>query len=143
MRTAGAIRREGLPGDRALYSRVGPGRTGAAGKVPVRALLCLLTLAAVVAPLSAPRPALAQGDWDVKRDPFDRQVVARYKRILAQNPGDKDALAKLRGLYKRHRSVRLLISEYEKALAGKPGDATTLILLGHLYLGEGKQAEAL
>ena len=109
----------------------------------MRALLCLLTLAAVVAPLSAPRPALAQGDWDVKRDPFDKQVVARYKRILAQNPGDKDALAKLRGLYKRHRSVRLLISEYEKALAGKPDDATTLILLGHLYLGEGKQAEAL
>ncbi|HWM86806.1 MAG TPA: HEAT repeat domain-containing protein [Kofleriaceae bacterium] len=108
----------------------------------MRALLCLLTLAAVAAPLPASRPALAQ-DWDVKRDPFDRQVVARYKRILAKSPNDKDALAKLRGLYKRHRSVRLLISEYEKALASKPNDFSTLVLLGHLQLGEGKQAEAL
>jgi tetratricopeptide (TPR) repeat protein/HEAT repeat protein len=132
--------REGLAGFRALYFRVGLGRAGAVGKVTVRALLCLLTLAATLAPL--PRPAVAQ-DWDVKRDPFDRKVAARYKRILAQNPGDKDALAKLRGMYKRYRSVKQLIGEYEKELAAKPKDFTTLVLLGHLQLGEGKQAEAL
>ncbi|HKE15331.1 MAG TPA: HEAT repeat domain-containing protein [Kofleriaceae bacterium] len=109
----------------------------------MRALVCLLTLAATLTSLPAPRSALAQGDWDVKRDPFDRQVVARYKRILAQNPGDKDALGKLRGMYKRYRSVGLLISEYEKALAAKPGDFAILVVLGHLELGEGKQAEAL
>ncbi|HYU15367.1 MAG TPA: tetratricopeptide repeat protein, partial [Candidatus Acidoferrum sp.] len=108
----------------------------------MRVLPCVLILAATLAPLSPPHPALAQ-DWDVKRDPFDRQVVARYKGILAQNPGDKDALAKLRALYKRHRSIAQLVSEYEKELAAKPDDVSILLVLGHIQLGEGKQQEAL
>ena len=106
------------------------------------AVLCLLALAAG-APALAPRAARAQDDWSVKRNPFDRQVVARYKRILAKNPGDKDALNKLRGLYKRYRSVALLVSEYEKQLAKNPRDFSTLVVLGHLALDEGQRDKAL
>jgi tetratricopeptide (TPR) repeat protein len=92
--------------------------------------------------VATPRLAAAQ-DWDVKRDPFDRQVVARYKRILAQSPGDRDALSKLRGLYKKHRSVGQLIGEYQKAVAARPNDFAALMVLGHLQLGESRQDEAL
>ena len=108
---------------------------------PARLLAAALVAAAVLG--AAAGPARAQDDWDVKRDPFDRQIIARYKRILAKSPGDRDALNKLRGLYKKHRTVGLLVSEYEKELAKKPGDFALLVVLGHLELGEGKKAEAL
>src|SRR5688572_27087199 len=105
-----------------------------------RALALALALAALVP--SAPRPAAAQDDWEVERDPFDKKVVARYKRILATNPGDRDALARLTRLYRKHRSIAALVAEYEKQVAASPGDAAALLVLGHLALGEGKRDEA-
>src|SRR5262245_50622195 len=103
-------------------------------------------LAALVAALGLgaglPR-AGAQDDWDVKRDPFDKQVVAGYKRILARNPNDKQALDRLKGLYKRYRSIGQLIGEYEKELAKRPNDVALLVVLGHLELADGKRDEAL
>src|SRR5690606_33713415 len=110
----------------------------------VRSVLCLMALAvALAAPPPGAAPLARAQDWDVKRDPFDRKVVARYKRLLAKNPGDRGALNKLRSLYRRHRSVGLLIQEYEKELAKRPRDFSVLVVLGHLQLAEGKQAEAL
>ena len=52
-----------------------------------------LALALGVAAVTAlPSAASAQGDWTVKRDPFDRRVIGRYKAILQKNPADRDAL---------------------------------------------------
>ena len=63
------------------------------------------------------RPALAQpGDWGVTRDPFDKTVVARYKAILAKNPHDATALARLLEMYRRYKTVDLLKDEYQKTL---------------------------
>jgi tetratricopeptide (TPR) repeat protein len=108
----------------------------------VRALISLAALAAALA-VAAPTVARAQDDWDVKRDPFDKRVVGKYKAILARNPGDKSALDKLRGLYRKHRSVAQLISEYKKELAKRPDDFAVLVVLGHLYLGQSERDEAL
>jgi tetratricopeptide (TPR) repeat protein/HEAT repeat protein len=110
-------------------------------RAPARFLAAALVAAGLAGATAA--PARAQDDWDVKRDPFDRQVIARYKRILAKDPGDRDALNKLRNLYKRHRTIALLVSEYEKELARKPADFALLVVLGHLEIGEGRKAEAL
>ena len=77
----------------------------------------LAALALGLATASAP-PVLAQGsgDWNVTRDPFDKTVVARYKGILAKNPHDGLALAKLLEMYRRYKTVDLLKDEYQKIL---------------------------
>ena len=103
-------------------------------------------LAALVAVLlAAPaRPVVAQpDDWSVKRDPFDPAVVARYKAILARNPSDAGALAKLLALYRRFRSVDQLRAEYQKALDKKPDDWATLVVLGRLAQAAADDAAAL
>lgn len=100
-------------------------------------LAVILTQAALPAPV-----AHAQDDWDVRRDPFDRQVVARYKAILARNPSDQGALRKLVTLYARHRSVEILIREYERALAQNANDHAAAVVLGHIQLQQGNRAEA-
>jgi tetratricopeptide (TPR) repeat protein len=65
--------------------------------------------AAPVATAQPPYPA----DWAVKRDPFDKTVVARWKAILAKRPHDR-ALLQLVALYKKHRSVVQLAQEYRR-----------------------------
>lgn len=87
--------------------------------------------------------AHAQPDWGVKRDPFDKRVVARYKAILARAPSDSGALAKLVGMYKRYRSVAVLIGEYEQALEKDPGSFALAAVLGNLHLREGDHDKAL
>ena len=102
-----------------------------------RTLLSLLAASLAVGAL-APSTARAQGDdWDVVRDPFDKSVIARLKSILAKNPNDADALAKLLGLYRRYRTVALLRSEYDAVLAKKPDDFATLVVLARLAKSEG------
>jgi tetratricopeptide (TPR) repeat protein/HEAT repeat protein len=103
-------------------------------------LALALGVAAVVAQPSA---ASAQGDWSVKRDPFDRRVIGRYKAILQKNPADRDALNKLVGMYKRYRTVALLVAEYQKELVANPNDFSDLLVLGHIKAGDGKADEAL
>jgi tetratricopeptide (TPR) repeat protein len=107
------------------------------------ASLSRAVLAVILAATALPAPvAHAQDDWDVRRDPFDRQVVARYKAILAKNPSDQGALRKLVALYARYRSVELLIGEYERALAQNAGDHAAAVVLGHLQLQQGNRAGA-
>ncbi|MCA9676893.1 MAG: tetratricopeptide repeat protein, partial [Myxococcales bacterium] len=112
------------------------------------ALLAALLLSTQLATqLALPsRRAAAQADdddWSVKRDPFDKAVIAKYKAILARDPHDAGALAKLLSLYRRYRTVELLESEYQKVLDKKPGDFATLVVLGHLRKTQGDQAGAL
>ena len=100
----------------------------------------------VVAALSlgAPSVALAQADdWGVTRDPFDKQVIARYKAILARNPHDGTALARLLDLYRRYRTVDLLKDEFGKVLAKSPADTATMIALGRLHRMTGDDVRAL
>jgi tetratricopeptide (TPR) repeat protein/HEAT repeat protein len=100
-------------------------------------------LAVLVAAAALPsQVAHAHDDWNVRRDPFDRQVVARYKAILARNPSDQGALRKLVGLYARYRSVELLIREYERELAQNANDHAAAVVLGHIQLQQGNRAEA-
>ena len=70
-------------------------------------------------------------DWGVKRDPFDRAVIARYKAILTAFPHDT-ALTQLTALYKGYRSVALLETEYQQQLAAKPDDWATLVVLARM-----------
>ena len=92
-------------------------------------ILFSMLLGSVAVTLAPPAHA---DDWDVKRDPFDPGVVARYKAILARDPHDAGALAKLLELYKRYRTVELLRSEYDKQLEKKPTDWATLVIVARL-----------
>jgi cellulose synthase operon protein C len=106
----------------------------------MRRLRVLLALALAAAPVT---PALAQsGDWGVTRDPFDKTVVARYKGILAKNPHDAGALAKLLEMYRRYKTVDLLRSEYDKVLGKNASDWSALVVMGRLYRATGDEARA-
>jgi tetratricopeptide (TPR) repeat protein len=70
-------------------------------------------------------------DWGVKRDPFDRVVIARYKAILAKSPHDS-VLAPLTALYKSYRTIALLETEYRAQLAAAPADWATLVVLARM-----------
>ncbi len=110
-------------------------------RAPIRRFLLLVLVGLATA---VPQPAAAQSsDWGVRRDPFDRSVIQRYKALLRKNPHDRDALRKLVGLYKRHRDVALLVSEYREVLAKQPEDVNTHIVLGHLHQLEGQSEPAL
>ncbi|MBZ0235409.1 MAG: tetratricopeptide repeat protein, partial [Deltaproteobacteria bacterium] len=103
-------------------------------------------VAALVAALllAVPATAAAQGDdWGVTRDPFDKKVVAKLKGILARNPSDADALAKLLTMYRRYRTVAQLRDEYEAVLAKKPDDWAALVVLGRIAKGQGDDGTAL
>lgn len=105
-------------------------------------LLLACALAAAV-PTFVAREAQAQGDWGVKRDPFDKSVIARYKAILAKNPHDAGALAKLLEMYRRYRTVDLLKEEYGKILEKAADDWSALVVMGHLHRKTGDDPRAL
>jgi tetratricopeptide (TPR) repeat protein len=112
----------------------------------MRRFVTAVTVAAVSAALglAAPGAALAQNDdWSVERDPFDKAVVAKLKGILARNPNDADALARLLTLYRRFRTVALLREELDAVLARKPEDWATLVVLGRIARGQGDDTTAL
>ncbi len=106
-------------------------------------LAALLASGAVLA--GTPVASHAQpDDWGAgPRDPFDKSVVAKYKGILARNPHDADALAKLLSLYRRYRTLDLLKTEYEAQLKAKAGDGPTLIMLGRIAHAAGDDGAAL
>ena len=87
---------------------------------------------ALVAAQAAP-VAAQPGDWGVTRDPFDKTVIARYKSILAKNPHDGSALAKLLETYRRYRTVDLLKEEYQKLLDKNGNDWAALVVMGRLH----------
>lgn len=111
----------------------------------MRRLRLVLACALAVAPIGGlPAVAVAQpGDWGVQRDPFDRGVIARYKAILANNPHDSAALAKLLEMYRRYRTVDLLKDEYGKLLDKNATDTAAMIVLGRLHRATGDDARAL
>lgn len=88
-------------------------------------------------------PAWANPDWSVRRDPFDPAVIARYKAVLARDPHDPGARAKLVELYRRHRRVDLLVTEYRAALVEDPAAWHVLVVLGELHRAAGEDALAL
>jgi tetratricopeptide (TPR) repeat protein/HEAT repeat protein len=103
-------------------------------------LRLLLVLALAGAPAA---PALAQpGDWGVTRDPFDKTVVARYKGILAKNPHDASALAKLLEMYRRFKTVDLLKEEYQKAIDKDAKSWSALVVMGRLHRAIGDDQRA-
>ena len=67
-------------------------------------------------------------------------MIARYKAILAQNPHDASALAKLLEMYRRYRTVDLLKDEYSKQLDKKPDDWAALVVMGRLMRATGDDA---
>jgi cellulose synthase operon protein C len=109
----------------------------------MRRLPLLLALALALAPVSPASIALAQpADWGVKRDPFDKTVIARYKALLAKNPHDASALAKLLEMYRRYRTVDLLKDEYTKQLDKNASDWSALVVMGRLYRTIGDEPRA-
>ena len=113
------------------------------GSLPSRRpRLAALLLTAALVPAAAAH-AQPGDDWSVTRDPFDKGVVARLKGLLARNPNDADALAKLLGLYRRYRTIELLRTEYDAQLAKKADDWATLVVIGRLALAAGDSATAL
>ncbi len=110
----------------------------------MRRLPLLLLLALAPALPRAAQLAYAQSpDWGVQRDPFDKTVIARYKALLAKNPHDASALAKLLEMYRRYRTVDLLKDEYTKVLDKTPNDWATLVVIGRLDHATGDDARAL
>ncbi len=106
-------------------------------------LLSVVALGFVAEPALHQRSqAFAQDDWGVRRDPFDKGLISRYKRILSKKPSDAGALSKLMGMYRRYRSIALLIREYQADLARKPSFAKQMVL-GYLHQHEGKSDLAL
>ena len=104
----------------------------------LRYVVAALLALAPLAPVSA-----APDDWGVTRDPFDKNVIARYKAILARNPHDASALAKLLEMYKRYRTIDLLKEEYGKLLDKDAANSSALIVLGRLHKATGDEARAL
>jgi len=103
-------------------------------------------LAVAVAAASASGLTHADDDWGVKRDPFDKAVIARYKAILAASPHDASALAKLLELYRRYRTVDQLKDEYGKLLDAHGAAASqwaALVVLGRLHHATGDDVRAL
>jgi len=82
-------------------------------------------------------PTVARADWEVKRSPFDRELVARLKLKLARDPNDAYALAKLTDLYRKYRSINQLVTEYARS-----DDGADLTVLGHIERERGHYAEA-
>ncbi|HVV81942.1 MAG TPA: HEAT repeat domain-containing protein [Kofleriaceae bacterium] len=111
-------------------------------RTPSRRGLAALVLAAALGPAAAAHAGPAD-DWSVTRDPFDKGVIARLEGLLARNPNDADALAKLLGMYRRYRTVDLLRQEYDAKLAKSPDDWSTLVVVGRLALAAGDSATAL
>src|SRR3954470_12319023 len=101
----------------------------------------LVSAACSLASLSV--SAQPAGDWNVQRDPFDKAVIARYKGILAHNPHDPSALAKLLEMYRRYRTVDLLKEEYQKQLDKKADDWSALVVVGRLHHATGDDPRAL
>lgn len=93
-------------------------------------------IAIVILALATPVHA---GDWEVQRDPFDRQVIQRYKSILARSPHDAGVLAKVMSLYRRHRSVEMLASEYR----AEPPSWASLVVLAQIERKLGEDSSAL
>tara|TARA_R110002096_G_scaffold143328_1_gene299140 strand:+ start:108796 stop:112920 length:4125 start_codon:yes stop_codon:yes gene_type:complete len=89
-----------------------------------------------------PTPAQAQDDWGVKRDPFDKGLIKRYKSLLSRRPNDAKALGKLMAMYRRYRSVGLLVREYEAAQK-RTASFSNLMVLGYLQRHEGDADAAL
>ena len=99
----------------------------------------MVVRAAIVLLLVAGRALGQPGDWAPHRDPFDPAVVVRYKQILARDPHDAKALAKLQALYKSFRSLDVLEREYLEATE----DHGTLVVRGRLRIARNDPALAL
>ncbi len=103
----------------------------------------LFAAAVTVAWTAIPAVTRAQpADWGATRDPFDKNVVTRYKAILARTPHDASALAKLLEMYRRYRTVDLLKDEYQKQLDKKADDWAALVVLGRLMHATGDDQRA-
>ncbi len=99
-------------------------------------LACALAAGTPVLALAAP------GDWGATRDQFDKNVIAQYKAILARNPHDASALAKLLEMYRRYRTVDLLKEEYQKQIEKAATDWSALVVLGRLMHTTGDDQRA-
>src|SRR5688500_2813219 len=88
---------------------------------------CALAALPVAGSTAHAQPA---GDWGVKRDPFNLNDIARYKRILRANPHDASALAKLLEMYRRYRTIDLLKEDYSKLIDKSPDDVSALVVMG-------------
>jgi predicted Zn-dependent protease len=106
-------------------------------------LLVAALLGATLSLTQGPAAVRADDDWGVTRDPFDKNVVAKYKGVLARSPHDAGAFAKLLDMYRRYRTVAQLEKEYQAVLDKKPGDAATTIVLARLAAARGDSGAAL
>ncbi len=77
-------------------------------------------------------------DWDVRRDPFDARVVARYRSLLARDPHDA-TLARLVTLYRQYRTLDELRRSYDR------DDWASLVVLARIERGrdEGRAKDLL
>jgi tetratricopeptide (TPR) repeat protein len=110
------------------------------GKVASRAFFfcASLGIALTVLPLSA-----RGDDWSVRRDPFDKRIVGRYKALLERRPNDGYALAKLVKLYSRYRTLGALIKEYQNKARRNPKRFSYQVIVGNLYRRSGQREKAI
>src|SRR5450432_1012017 len=75
-------------------------------------------LAAALWALLCSRAMAEPGDWTPRRDAFDPKVVARYEQVLAADPFDDHALAKLDQLYTGRHTIAELEGDLGDRTAG-------------------------
>jgi cellulose synthase operon protein C len=102
-------------------------------------LAAVLTVPALAAPAEAACPK-QDDDWEVGgKSKIDDCALDAYRKILAKNPFDGDALARLL----RHKKAAKLETEYDAKLAKSPNDYATLIVLARLRKMQGDEPGAL
>lgn len=84
--------------------------------------------------------ASAQG-WEAQGD-RTQEIIARYKRMLEENPVEGMALERLLGHVGRGTGLDQLIAEYERKLASRPDSINFRLILGHLHKAKGEMEKA-
>ena len=78
----------------------------------------------------------ARADWEVKRSPFNAQLIERYRAMLRRDPDDAFPWKRLVGLYKSHRTLDELERDLQ-ARAAKSREFEDLYLVGRMALERG------
>jgi len=94
---------------------------------------------------AVPRGAVAQeGDWNVRGDDGRKgKIVRRYKQLLEEDPSKGVIFEKLVEYVGTGEGLDRLVDQYESQVEQNPDRANYRMILGHLYVEQNRDEEAL